>query len=143
MVEHKLFLKWLFINVVYLLALVVGAIAYNGKVEAPGKLAIALVLGVYVLATLHAGYLAWVLGVQHEDGHPFIRKGLRHTSFAIELAPKLAMLGTVGGFLIAFSSSAGDVQQRVIGASTGLAATFVGISAMVVLEVIRHVIETE
>jgi len=130
---HQLFLKWLLINVVYLLALVTGMVMYNGKVEIPGKLAIGLVLVVYGLASLHAGWLAW-----KED-----KSGIHHTSFAIELAPKIAMLGTVGGFLIAFSAASGDLQQRAIGASTGLAATFVGISVMVVLEIIRHVLEND
>lgn len=130
MIGRPTFLKWALVNVAYLLALAGGALAYHGTVETPGKIAIGMVLAVYALGSAHAGHLAWKWS-----------RRTQHVSFAIELCPKLAMLGTVSGFLIAFGSSAGDVQHRIIGASTGLAATFVGISSMIVLEVQRHLLE--
>lgn len=129
--QHQSFLKWSLVNVLFALALVTGATMYSGHVEAAGKIAIGAVLVVYVAASAYAGNRAW-----SED-----KRGLNHISLAIELSPMIAMLGTVGGFLIAFGSSAGDVQHRVIGASTGLAATIVGISCTVVLMVQRHIIE--
>jgi hypothetical protein len=129
--EKPLFLQWLFVNAVYLIILALAWIFYNGHIQAIGLIAIGAVLALYVCASGYAGYLTW-----NEN-----RWGIHHISLAIELAPKLAMLGTVGGFLIAFSAGAGDVQHRVLGASTGLAATFVGISTMIVLEILRHIVE--
>lgn len=128
------FLKWAFVNAVYLVILAVAGITYKGHVHSIGLVAIAAVLALFVLVSSYAGYLCW----KWDGLNPSEAK---HLSLAIELAPKLAMLGTVGGFLLAFSSSAGDVQGRVLGASTGLAATFVGILTMVALEILRHVVE--
>lgn len=128
---YETFLKWALVNVLFALALVAAFVSYHGKVEAAGKIAIAVVLVVYVAASAYAGSLAW----------RYRRLGLSHISLAIELSPMIAMLGTVGGFLIAFGSSAGDVQQRVVGASTGLAATLVGIACTIVLMIQRHIIE--
>lgn len=125
------FVKWALVNAIYAVILIGAAFTYHGHIHSIGLIAIGAVLALYCLTSAYAGWIAWKDGI----------KDAKHVSLAIELAPKLAMLGTVGGFLIAFSSSAGDVQGRVLGASTGLAATFVGISTMITLEIIRHVIE--
>lgn len=125
------FVKWALVNAVYAIVVAGAGLSYHGKVHSIGLAAIGAVLALFAVASGYAGYLLW------DDG--LVNK--RHLSLAIELAPKLAMLGTVGGFLIAFSASAGDVQHRVLGASTGLAATFVGIFTMITLEVIRHIVE--
>ena len=125
------FVKWALVNAIYFVIMIGAAVSYHGHVHSIGLVAIGAVIALYVLTSAYAGWIAWKEGIQDA----------RHVSLAIELAPKLAMLGTVGGFLIAFSASTGDVQQRVLGASTGLAATFVGISTMITLEIIRHIIE--
>lgn len=128
---HTTFLKWFLVNTIYVSCLIAAKVNYHGHIQAIGLVAIGAVLAIYTCASAYAGWLCWC-----ED-----KRGTHHVSLAIELSPKLAMLGTVGGFLIAFGAGAGDIQQRVLGASTGLAATFIGISAMVVLEVIRHLVE--
>lgn len=125
------FVKWALINAVYAIVMVGAGLSYHGQVHSIGLAAIGAVLALFAVTSGYAGWLLW-----HEKTND-----ARHLSLAIELAPKLAMLGTVGGFLIAFSASAGDVQHRVLGASTGLAATFVGIATMIALEVVRHVVE--
>jgi hypothetical protein len=126
------FVKWALVNAVFAIVMIGAALSYHGKISGIGLAAIGAVLVLFVATSSYAGYLAWQGSVR--DSH-------RQLSLAIELAPKLAMLGTVGGFLTAFSSSVGDVQHRVLGASTGLAATFVGIATMITLEILRHVIE--
>lgn len=129
------FVKWALVNAVYFIVMVGAGLSYHGKVHGIGLAAIGAVLALFVIMSGYAGWLLW-------NEHPSEpNKETKHLSLAIELAPKLAMLGTVGGFLIAFSASAGNVQQRVLGASTGLAATFVGIATMIALEVVRHVVE--
>lgn len=128
-----LFCKWALVNAIYIAILILAGLLYKGHVQSIGVIAISAVLALYVGTSAWAAFLCW-----NED-----RRGVHHISLAIELSPKLAMLGTVGGFLIAFSASSGNIQQRVLGASTGLAATFVGISAMIVLEVIRHLVEND
>jgi hypothetical protein len=125
------FVKWALVNAIYGILMAAGALTFHGHIHSIGLAAIGAVLALFVVASGYAGWLLW----KDDD----VEK--KHLSLAIELAPKLAMLGTVGGFLIAFSSSASDVQHRVLGASTGLAATFVGISTMITLEVIRHIVE--
>jgi hypothetical protein len=128
---RSLFLKWALVNAIYAVTMIAAALSYHGHVGSIGLIAIAAVFGLFVITSAYAGWIAWREDMQHTH----------HVSLAIELAPKLAMLGTVGGFLIAFSSGASDIQNRVLGASTGLAATFVGIFTMVALEIIRHLIE--
>lgn len=135
---HQIFLKWALINVLFLLALGVGMVSYGGKVEVAGKVATGVVILVYLAASAMSGYAAWRMDL---GKRLHLARNLPHLSLAIEISPMIAMLGTVGGFMIAFGSSAGDVQHRVIGASTGLAATLVGISCTVVLMVIRHLLE--
>jgi hypothetical protein len=132
--DRGLFLRWAIVNALYLVGLGAARVSYHGHVKAIAWASIGAVLATYAAASAVGGYVAW-----HD--RLLDRRLLRHLSLAIELAPKLAMIGTVGGFLIAFSKGASDVQGRVLGASTGLAATFIGISAMVVLEVIRHLLE--
>jgi disulfide bond formation protein DsbB len=137
--DQQTFLKWALVNVLFLLALGVGLVSYAGKVEIAGKLAGAVVILIYVLASGYVGRAIW----QRSKSEFLIRNPLKlkPLSLAIELTPMVAMLGTVAGFLIAFGSSVGDVQTRVIGASTGLASTFIGIACTVVLMVIRHIAE--
>lgn len=130
------FVKWALVNVIYAVTLLSARLLYHGHVQSIGLVAVSAVLALFVCASGYAGWKIWKLGqFPLHDGES------KHISLAIELAPKLAMLGTVGGFLIAFSAASGDVQQRVLGASTGLAATFVGIFTMIALEIIRHIAE--
>jgi Na+/H+-translocating membrane pyrophosphatase len=124
---RRLFLRWLLVNVLFALALAGAAVAYNGQVHQAALVAVSVVLLVYALAAGHAGRLAW-----RDD-----RRDHPHLLLAIEVTPMLSMLGTVAGFLIAFAGTAGDVQQRVLGASTGLISTFVGIACTAVLMLLR------
>lgn len=130
---RKLFLRWALVNAVYLAVLVAGRLSFHGHIPAVGLVAIGAVLLTYVLASAWAGWLCW-----QED-----KRGVHHVSLAIELAPKLAMLGTISGFLLAFGAQTGDVATRVLGASSALSATWVGVSSMIVLEVIRHIVEND
>ena len=120
------FLRWALVNVAFLAALVAAAISYDGEVHGAGKAAALAALVVYSLASAHAGVCAW-------NG-----TASGQLSIAIRACPMLSMLGTVAGFLISFSGDASDVQQRVLGASTGLVATFVGVSCALVLMLLEH-----
>ena len=120
------FLRWSLVNVAFLAALAGASIAYDGEIHGAGKAAALAALCVYVAASAHAGVCAW-------NG-----TGSKHVSLAVRACPMVAMLGTVAGFLISFSGDASDVQQRVLGASTGLVATFVGVSCALVLMLLEH-----
>jgi hypothetical protein len=128
--DRKLFLRWALINVLFVASLVTADISYSGSIPTPAKLAIGAVFSVFAVASAYAGKLAW--DEQKDEKH--------HLSEAIGLCPMVAMLGTVAGFLMALSSDSSDVtnfQQKVAGASSGLLATFVGISCAVVLVLLQ------
>ena len=131
---RRAFLKWALVNVLFLSALVLAAFSYDGHIHAVGKLAVAAVFAIYLISSAHAGYEAW-----HFAGSGIA--ATHHLDLSIRACPMLAMLGTVGGFLVAFGGGLEDVQGRVLGASTGLAATFVGVSCALVLMVHRHLLE--
>lgn len=114
-----------------LTAFIALALSFGPRVHLVAWLDIAVVLVLYAAASLRASVVA-------------VRGGsLRALDEAISLAPMLAMLGTIAGFVIAFGASADDVQGRVLGASTGLAATFVGVACAALLRIQRYVIERD
>jgi hypothetical protein len=117
-------------NSLFLLALVVARLVYHGQVHPVVYLAVALVLAVYAEGAAHALRLARTLPTADLSW----RRELDQLDRLAARCPKVAMAGTVTGFLIAFSGSTDDVAQRVRGASTGLSATLVGIAAMLLLE---------
>lgn len=132
------FLRLALVNALFAVGLVAARVTYDGHIHAAGKACIVVVLAVYAVAAVYGMLLAY------RDGpklHRFPPAGVRHITLAIKLLPQLALLGSVSGFLIALSGSSEDVQQRVVGAATGLTATFVGISCAVCLTVQRHLIE--
>ena len=123
------FLRWSLVNAACVAALLAAAGSYNGDVHTAGKLAAAAVLLVFVLASAKAGALAW-------QGNPsWANEDLGE---AADMCPQVGLLGTVAGFLIAFSGDTGQVQERVLGASTALTATFTGIACMIALRVLRR-----
>ena len=125
------FLKWCLVNVAFLAALVAAAVMYDGEVHAAGKIAAAAVLLVYVLASAKAGAQAWRESPQSPQAD---------LDEAADFCPQVGLLGTVAGFLIAFSGDQGAVQERVLGASTALTATFTGIACMIALRLLARVL---
>lgn len=128
------FLRVALVNVLYVSALATAAVSYSGTVHPAGKIAAVVVLVVYALASGNCLRVAW------REQHP-MTVDYAHIDLAIRACPMLALLGSIGGFLVAFSGDAADVQQRVLGASTGLLATFVGVSAALVLMLQRHLLD--
>ena len=124
------FLRWTLVNVTFLAALIVAGFTYHGDVHVAGKVSVFAVLAVYTLASAHAGVLAF-RALPDRAGH---------LSLAIRACPMGAMLGTITGFLIAFSGTSADVQQRVLGASTGLTATFIGVACALALMLQQHLL---
>lgn len=122
-------LRWALINAVFGVALIALLVEWGG-VPLIAKLAIALVLFVYALGALDLFRVA-----RNGGGEATLAK------LATASCPAVAMLGTVGGFRIAFSADVSNVQQRVLGASAALTATFVGISCMLALMWLRYVVE--
>lgn len=120
-------LKLALVNVLFALALGTLAILYEGKIHAAGVIASACVLAVFAVSAAYA-----------------LRQAYHGETADLELPiaalPMLSMLGTIAGFLIAFSADAGDVQERVLGASTGLVSTFVGIACAIVLMVEQRLV---
>lgn len=116
------FLQLALIDVLFVLALGTLGVLFNGHIHMAGIVAIVAVLAVFCVSALYA--LWWT-----KNGKPV------DLELPIAICPMIAMLGTVAGFLIAFSGGTGDVQDRVLGASTGLASTFIGIACAIVLMV--------
>jgi hypothetical protein len=122
------------LNSLFALALVSARVAYGGRVHPVAYVAVALVLLVYAAGAVQAARMAlWRPDGRHELERAW-QQGLARLDRLAARCPKVAMAGTVAGFLIAFSGSTDDVAQRVRGASTGLAATLIGIVAMLLLE---------
>lgn len=127
--SRPLFLRWALVTALAVVALAIIRLLYHGHVHPAGTVAIVAVLAIFVAANCACGLLAW----QADSGHRPTDSRLDDIAEAVEACPKVAMLGTVAGFLIALSGDAASIQQRMTGASTGLAATFVGIACMIVL----------
>jgi len=135
------FLRWALVAAISAVAFVAAAASYHGHIHAVGKVSVAIVLTVFALATAYSGLLAWRQD-DSVDGRVDPR-AVEHVALAIRLCPMLAMLGTASGFLIAFTGSTEDVQQRVAGASTGIVATVVGVACTIVLMLQRHLLDEQ
>lgn len=136
---RPLFLRWVLVNALTIVAFSASWLAYDGHLHPTGAVAAAVVLFVFALATGYCGLLAWRADERAEPQAD--TRSLEHVAFAIRVCPMLAMLGTASGFLIAFAGSTDDVQQRVAGASTGIVATIVGIACTIVLMLERHLLD--
>jgi hypothetical protein len=127
-------LRLALLNSLFALALVAARLAYGGHVHPIAYVAVGVVLFVYGAGSVQAVRMAHRRPGRQLDDDREWEAGLRRLDRLAARCPKVAMAGTVAGFLIAFSSSTADVAQRVRGASTGLAATLIGIVAMLLLE---------
>ena len=128
----RTFLQLALSDVLFLMALgTIGAL-YNGSIHLAGVVAIVAVLAVFGIAACNALRIAW-RGAGDTS----------HLNLAVAVCPMIAMLGTVSGFLIAFSGGSGDVQERVLGASTGLASTFVGVACSILLMGQEHLLRSQ
>lgn len=123
------FLELALVDVLFVLSLATAGGLYAGHIHTAGIVAIIFVLVVFGLAAIYALKMAWL-------GHGDIA----HVELAANLCPMIGIAGVAGGFLIALSGGAEDVQARIIGASSGLAATVVAVAAMAVLEVQAHML---
>lgn len=126
----RAFLAWALINSVFVCLAVAALIVYGGRVHSTGRVAMAIVLATFALASAYNGRLAWLDAPRDHL-----------VDLGVSILPMLALLGTASGFLIAFSGSPEDVQQRVAGASTGLAATITGIACAIVLMLERALLQ--
>jgi hypothetical protein len=133
-VSRPLVLRVVVLNSLFALALVAARIAYHGHVHPIVYVAVAVVLLVYGAGALQVMRLAMRPEVRTDDERHAWQCGLRRLDRLAARCPKVAMVGTVMGFLIAFSGSTDDVSVRVRGASTGLVATLIGIASMLLLE---------
>lgn len=132
--RESLLLRVALLNSLFALALVAARLAYTGAVHPVAYVAVGVVLAVYAAGAAQVGRMAWWLATAGAEVEETWQRGLARLDRLASRCPKVAMAGTVTGFLIAFSGSTEDVAQRVRGASTGLAATLVGIAAMLLLE---------
>ena len=126
------FLSLALIDVVFLTTLVTLGARYYGHIHPAGLVAIALALSVFCAAAGYALRLAY-------HGHP--DRG-EHVGFAANVCPAIGIAGVAMGFLLALSGGTENVQERVIGASSGLAATVVAVACYVVLDVQAHILKS-
>ena len=131
---QPLLLRFGVLNSVFLLALVAARLVYHGQVHPVAYVAVAVVLAVYAAGAAQALRMARWRSETGDVAERAWQQGLVRLDRLAARCPKVAMAGTVTGFLIAFSASTDDVAGRVRGASTGLAATLIGIAAMLLLE---------
>jgi hypothetical protein len=122
------------LNSLFGLALVAARLAYHGRVHPIVYVAVGVVLVVYAAGAVEAARLALLRPGLRQAPDEAWDRGLQRLDRLAARCPKVAMAGTVTGFLIAFSGSTDDVAARVRGASTGLAATLIGNVAMLLLE---------
>lgn len=132
--SRPLVLRVAVLNSLFALALVAARLAYHGHMHPVVYVAVAVVLTVYVGGAVQVVRMAMRSRVRTDDERQAWQSGLRRLDRLAARCPKVAMIGTVMGFLIAFSGSTDDVAQRVRGASTGLVATLIGIASMLLLE---------
>lgn len=123
----SLFLRLLLIDSLFGCALAAARLSYHREIHTVGLVAVTAVLLLFAGGAAVLAFQAWKWG-----GKPSPRV-IDDIAELCDSLPAAAMLGTVGGFLIALSASTGDIQQRAAGASTALISTFVGIAAMLVL----------
>jgi hypothetical protein len=136
-----LFLRWALLNVLVLLGGVVLAISKHELVTGLARWFVLAILIVFALASLYAGVLSW----RHDRlanlnvKEPW--RGVEHVEFAADVCQYLGLIGAAVGFLVALTGDdLGTVQQRVAGASIGLAATAVGVGCSVVLLLEAHLL---
>lgn len=129
----RLFLGLSLIDTIFLIALGTLGAHFHGHVHPAGNIAIGAVLAVFCVSAGYALLLAY-RGDRDRQGH---------LGFAANVCPAIGIAGVASGFLIALSGSSGDAQQRVFGASSGLAATVVAVSCMVVLDFQAHLLKCE
>lgn len=131
----SLFLQWALINVLFVVGLIVAGIAYVGRVHVPviAYLAIGVVLVTYCIASVQIGRETWAEHRRWFVKTPFV-------SEAIRLLPIMAMVGTVGGFLIALTGDPNDVTHRITGAATSLSATMVGLISIILLKLQSYIL---
>jgi hypothetical protein len=131
---HSLLLRIGVVNSLFLLSLVAARLAYHGQVHPVAYAAVGLVLAVYATGAAQVVQLARLTADAGTSAGSTWNQRLNYLDRVAARCPKVAMAGTVTGFLIAFSGSTEDVAARIRGASTGLSATLVGIAAMLLLE---------
>ncbi len=124
------FLQLSLIDVLFGLALTTLAVLYSGHIHTAGLVAIAMTLAVFSFGAVYA-----------------LRKASRgeadsagHLELAANICPAIGIAGVASGFLVALSGGTDDIQERVIGASSGLAATVVAVACMVVLDTQAHML---
>ncbi len=124
------FLQLSLIDVLFGLALATLAVLYSGHIHTAGLVAIAMVLAVFCVGAAYA-----LRKASRGEGD-----GAGHLGLAANICPAIGIAGVASGFLIALSGGTDDIQERVIGASSGLAATVVAVACMVVLDVQSHML---
>lgn len=132
--NRPLFLRLLLVDSLFGCALAAARLSYHRHIHPAGLVAVTAVLVLFALGAVACLWLAW----RGPDA-----RLLDDVSILSERIPGVAMLGTVSGFLIALSANTGDIQERTVGASTALAATFVGIAAWLVLGLQHRMLERE
>ena len=110
---HSLLLRIGLLNSLFLLSLVVARLAYHGQVHPVVYVAVGLMLAVYAAGTAQAVQLARLLSTAEAGAERVWNAKLADLDRLAARCPKVAMAGTVTGFLIAFSASTDDVAERV------------------------------
>lgn len=118
------------IDTLFVIALGTCAFLYGGHVHVAGTVAIVAVLVVWASASAYALRIAGNGGLDTSG----------HIGFAANVCPAIGIAGVASGFLVALSSGTEDIQDRVVGASSGLAATVVAVMCMVLLDVQAHML---
>ena len=137
--SRPLFLRWSLVNTLFTLCVAVVAVSHGDKVDGQARWFVLAILALFAGSSLYGGLLCWRADSTEYglDGLPtweYDLSGVRWLSFNGDMCQYLGLLGAATGFLVALSGDGlGSVQDRVAGASIGLAATAMGVACSMVL----------
>lgn len=143
---RDLFLKWVLLNVLALVFLTVGGLAYAHRIHGPSLVVVPLMLVVYSYAAAYAGRICWRAG-DHDRSAWKLQRLLHeaeYLNFWVWLLQMMGMLTTVYGFWLLLTSGGTDqnLHDRILsGGGVALVGTWVGIFTSVILAASHRMIE--
>ena len=147
--ERKLFVRWVLLSAVSVVAMLALGIVYGGRIHGPSLVAISLILLAYAASSVLAGRLCWELGEPHEFVEANRDEILHRAKWILYwawLAPMVGIMGTIFGMwsLITSSGTSSDLHARIVsGGGVALAGSFIGVLVTVFLTTAHRMIEHE
>ncbi len=144
----ELFLKWVLLNAVCAVAIIVFGIAYGSKVTGTSLIIAPAILVLGIFASAHAGRLCWRAASIEKFDASDKRKLLheaRYIQHWAEVAPMIGILGSAFGLwrMLGGGGSTTELHARIQDGGVVFVGTFVGIFVMLALRQMKRFIEHE